>query len=91
MPAVETAILKRLAVSSCVVVTAGEEGTDKRIVAYIVPLAEGCTRGRFAGWKLDSYGCSPELFRALSQELPHYAIPQSWVELAELKMNDCNH
>ena len=35
--AVEAAIEKGLAVKSCVVVSEGEEGEDKRLVAYIVP------------------------------------------------------
>ena len=35
--AVEAAIEKDLAVKSCVVVSEGEEGEDKRLVAYVVP------------------------------------------------------
>ena len=49
--AVEAAIEKDLAVKSCVVVSEGEEGEDKRLVAYVVPDPED--EERYSGWGLD--------------------------------------
>jgi non-ribosomal peptide synthetase component F len=49
--AVEAAIEKGLAVRSCVVVSEGEEGEDKRLVAYIVPDPEDDER--YSRWSLD--------------------------------------
>ena len=45
------AIEEGLAVKSCVVVSEGEEGEDKRLVAYIVPDPEDDER--YSGWSLD--------------------------------------
>ncbi|HEV8045981.1 MAG TPA: AMP-binding protein, partial [Rubrobacter sp.] len=82
--AVEAAIEKNLAVRACVVVSEGEEGEDKRLVAYLVPDPED-GGGRFAGWSLDpKTGRSKEIRGFLQQDLPHYAIPAVFVELDSL-------
>jgi amino acid adenylation domain-containing protein/thioester reductase-like protein len=81
--AVEAAIEKSLAVSSCVVVSEGEEGEDKRLVAYIVPDPED--DGRYSGWSLDpKTGRSKEIRGILQDSLPHYALPTVFVELESL-------
>src|ERR671916_1050060 len=81
--AVEAAIEKGLAVRSCVVVAEGEEGEDKRLVAYIVPDPEDDER--YSGWSLDpKTGRSKEIRGVLQDSLPHYAVPSVFVELESL-------
>src|SRR5918998_2688372 len=81
--AVESAIEKSLAVRSCVVVSEGEEGEDKRLVAYIVPDPEDDER--YSGWNLDpKTGRSKEIRGILQDGLPHYAVPSVFVELEAL-------
>ena len=85
--AVEAAIEKELAVHNCVVVADGEEGADKRLVAYLVPSETSETGGRYAGWSIDnSTGRSPDLRRILQSSLPHYAIPSVFVKLYALPL-----
>ena len=81
--AVEAAIEVDLAVQSCVVVSEGEEGEDKRLVAYIVPDPED--HERYSGWSLDpKTGRSKEIRGVLQDSLPHYAVPSVFVELESL-------
>ncbi len=85
--AVEAAVEKNLAVRACVVVSEGEEGEDKRLVAYLVPDPED-GGGRFAGWSLDpKTGRSKEIRGVLQEDLPHYAIPAVFVELESLPIH----
>ena len=87
--AVEAAIEKNLAVRSCVVVAEGEEGEDKRLVAYLVPSPDTERGERYAGWSIDARtGRSPEIRRKLQESLPHYSIPAVFVELEELPLQD---
>nr|WP_266096581.1 thioester reductase domain-containing protein [Rubrobacter marinus] len=88
--AVEAAIEERLAVTNCVVVADGEEGTDKRLVAYLVPDPAGGARdGRLAGWGIDpATGHSAGARRALQDALPHYMIPAVYVEAEALPLQD---
>ena len=88
--AVEAAIERHLAVRSCVVVAEGEEGEDKRLVAYLVSSSDpGEREGRYAGWSIDPRtGRSPEIRRRLQESLPHYAIPAVFVELEALPLQD---
>jgi amino acid adenylation domain-containing protein/thioester reductase-like protein len=88
--AVEAAIEKHLAVRSCVVVAEGEEGEDKRLVAYLVPSIDPGERGgRDSGWHIDpKTGSSPEIRRRLQESLPHYSIPAVFVELETLPLQD---
>jgi thioester reductase-like protein/amino acid adenylation domain-containing protein len=81
--AVEAAIEEGLAVKSCVVISEGEEGEDKRLVAYIVPDPEDDER--YSGWSLDpKIGRSKEIRGILQDSLPHYAVPSVFVELESL-------
>jgi amino acid adenylation domain-containing protein/thioester reductase-like protein len=81
--AVEAAIEEGLGVKSCVVVSEGEEGEDKRLVAYIVPDPED--HERYSGWSLDpKTGRSKEIRGILQDRLPHYAVPSVFVELESL-------
>jgi amino acid adenylation domain-containing protein/thioester reductase-like protein len=81
--AVESAIEKSLAVRSCVAISEGEEGQDKRLVAYIVPDPEDDER--YSGWSLDpKTGRSKEIRGILQDSLPHYAVPSIFVELESL-------
>jgi amino acid adenylation domain-containing protein/thioester reductase-like protein len=86
--AVEAAIEKALAVRDCVVVAEGEEGEDKRLVAYLVPDPDD-REGRYADWRVDpETGRSPEVRRRLEESLPHYMIPAVFVELATLPLQE---
>jgi amino acid adenylation domain-containing protein/thioester reductase-like protein len=88
--AVEAAIEKQLALRNCVVIAEGEEGEDKRLVAYLVPASDPSEYGdRYAGWSIDpGTGRSPEIRRRLQESLPHYAIPAVFVELEDLPLQD---
>ncbi|KAG5982040.1 putative NRPS-like protein biosynthetic cluster [Claviceps digitariae] len=79
--AVETTIVKHLAVRACAVVASGD-GLDKQLVAYVVP-DKGEIRNRTV-LVIDESGYSPVARRALSDHLAHYMIPTLWVELDEL-------
>ena len=86
--AVEAAIEKAIAVSDCVVVTEGEEGEDKRLVAYLVPDPDD-GEGRYAGWRPDpETGRAPDVRRRLEDGLPHYMIPAVFVELKTLPLQE---
>ncbi|MBD0356040.1 MAG: amino acid adenylation domain-containing protein, partial [Rubrobacter sp.] len=85
--AVEAAILERLAVESCVVVAEGEEGEDKRLVAYLVPSSDPDDRP--ADWRVDPRtGRSSGIRRVLQESLPHYMIPAVFVEVGSLPLQD---
>ncbi|PNY29794.1 Nonribosomal peptide synthetase-like protein [Tolypocladium capitatum] len=79
--AVETAIVKHLAIRDCSVVARGD-GLEKQLVAYVVP-DKGEPRGRTV-LVVDESGYSPVARRALSDHLAHYMIPPLWVELDAL-------
>ena len=86
--AVEAAIEETLAVRACVVIAEGDEGEDKRLVAYLVPAPEEEKGERYAGWTLDPRtGRSGELRRRLQERLPHYAVPATFVELEALPLH----
>ena len=81
--AVEAAIEENVAVRACVVVSEGDEGEDKRLVAYVVP--EPYEDHRFSGWSLDpKTGRSKEIRGVLREVLPHYAVPAVYVALDAL-------
>ena len=85
--AVEAAILERLAVESCVVVVEGEEGEDKRLVAYLVPSSDPDRRQ--ADWRVDpKTGRSSEIRRILQDSVPHYMIPVVYVEVGSLPLQN---
>lgn len=79
--AVETAIVKHLAVRDCAVIARGD-GLQRQLVAYVV-LDKGDPRGRTIV-VVDDNGYSPVARRALSDHLAQYMIPPLWVELNEL-------
>lgn len=86
--AVEAAIEESIAVRACVVIAEGDEGEDKRLVAYLVPAPEEEKGERYAGWSLDSRtGRAPDLRRRLQEHLPHYAVPATFVELDALPLH----
>jgi amino acid adenylation domain-containing protein/thioester reductase-like protein len=78
---VQSVILEKLAVSSCVV-TAYGEGLERQVVAYIV-LEKSGAQGRIVP-TLDKYGYSPTARRALKDALAEYMIPTLWIQLEEL-------
>jgi thioester reductase-like protein/amino acid adenylation domain-containing protein len=81
--AVEAAIEGNVAVRACVVVSEGDEGEDKRLVAYVVP--EPREDHRFSSWSLDpKTGRSKEIRGVLRSVLPHYAVPAVYVALDAL-------
>jgi thioester reductase-like protein len=84
---IENAIENRLACHQCVVLADGEEGTDKRLVAYLVPCAASARKTRMdltTKGLVDSQGQSPVIYRALLQDLPHYAVPSCYVLLESM-------
>ncbi|CAK7211840.1 putative NRPS-like protein biosynthetic cluster [Sporothrix eucalyptigena] len=84
--AVESAIVKHLAVRSCVVL-ADKEGLERQLVAYVVREAEGSpgtTDGTRIPLEINAEGHSPLARRLLADHLAHYMIPVFWVELDTL-------
>ncbi|CAK7225884.1 putative NRPS-like protein biosynthetic cluster [Sporothrix curviconia] len=84
--AVESAIVKHMAVRSCVVL-ADKEGLERQLVAYVVREAEGSpgtTDGSRAALEINAEGHSPLARRLLADHLAHYMIPVFWVELDTL-------
>lgn len=79
--AVETAIVKHLAVRDCAVIAHGE-GLSRQLVAYVVQDKDE-PRGRTV-LMVDESGYSPVARRALSSHLAHYMIPPLWVEVEAL-------
>lgn len=76
--AVESALAQHPLVSTAVVLTEGDEGQDKRLVAYIVP----------DNWeKVPSVASLREF---LKEKLPHYAIPSVFVQLDALPINSAS-
>lgn len=86
---VEAAIFKLVGVSQCCVVAKGEEGTDKRIAAYLCPCPDAELKGRLqlATAGIDEFGRCPTLFQELLKELPHYAVPSVFVVLQSIPLN----
>ncbi|AHY45894.1 Thioester-redct: thioester reductase domain [Rubrobacter radiotolerans] len=81
--AVEAAVEDLLPVRSSCVVAEGEEGTDKRLVAYLVPSGEGGMP------EIDrKTGRSVPAREALKAALPHYALPSAYVELDALPLQE---
>jgi len=79
--AIETALLEHANVKSCAVIVQGEEGEDKRLVAYIV-------RHETAGWVIDvPTGTSVDIRNKIKAHLPHYMIPSTYVELDNIPIN----
>lgn len=76
--AVESALAQHSLVSTAVVLTEGEEGQDKRLVAYIVP----------DNW--EHVPSASTLREFLKEKLPHYAIPSIFVELDALPINSAS-
>jgi thioester reductase-like protein len=87
--AVESSVFKLLGVNQAIVVAAGAEGTDKRLVAYMSPCIPGELRGRLALDQalIDEHGRSPLLFQELVKELPHYAVPSVYVVMDSLPID----
>jgi thioester reductase-like protein/amino acid adenylation domain-containing protein len=79
--AVETAVVKHLAVRNCAVIATGE-GLQRQLVAYFVPEKETTSARTIV--VIDDNGYSPVARRALTDHLAHYMIPPLWVELDEL-------
>jgi len=78
---VETALLEHADVKSCAVISEGEEGEDKRLVAYVV-------RHETANWKIDEQtGISVDIRNRLKPHLAHYMIPSTYVELDNIPVN----
>lgn len=67
--AVEAALMELKMVHSCVVLVKGEEGEDKFLVSYIVPIKETTKK---------------EVREALKERLPFYMIPSYFVFLSKI-------
>lgn len=76
--AVEAALAEHPKISTAVVITEGEEGADKRLIAYLVPEV----------WDDIPNASSVRLF--LKDKIPHYAVPHVFVLLEALPINDAS-
>lgn len=79
--AVETAIIKHLAVRDCAVVAVGD-GLERQLAAYVVRDQED-SRNR-EEMIIDESGYSPSSRRILSSHLALYMIPTIWVSMPSL-------
>lgn len=80
--AVESVIVKRLAVRNCAVIGHGE-GIEKQLVAYVVKDEQP---GNSRPWPAIEapLGHSPEARRLLADDLAQYMIPSVWIQLSAL-------
>lgn len=79
--AVQSAMQEIDGIRSCAVLSEGAEGTDKRLVAYVVPEVG-------ADWGIaPRTGVSPGLRRALADKLPDYSIPSIFVSMQAIPLN----
>lgn len=86
--AVEAALEQTLAIRAGAVVAAGDEGGDKRLVAYVVrESATSAIGDRARDWAIDRSGHSPGARRALGERLPHYMVPAVFVEVDVLPVH----
>mmetsp|Transcript_10192 Transcript_10192/g.18612 ORF Transcript_10192/g.18612 Transcript_10192/m.18612 type:complete len:1403 (-) Transcript_10192:641-4849(-) len=87
--AVETALVDRVKLSSCVVIADGEEGSeDKQLIAYIVRDQKDDDDGRLADWTIDSRnGACPEIRRAVDGHIAHYMVPSVYIEVESLPVS----
>ena len=82
---IETAVLASVAVEACVVVADGEEGSDKRLVCYMVRATDMAPDdARMKDFVPDKHGLCPDLYRRLRDELPYYAVPTCYVLLDKM-------
>jgi len=78
---IEEALLTHAHIKACAVITEGEEGEDKRLIAYLVPNDNFC-------WTIDSETATcPELTRHLKPHLAHFMIPSAYVILDRIPIN----
>ena len=78
---IEEALLTHAHVKACAVITEGDEGEDKRLIAYIVPDDDFC-------WTIDPETATcPELTRHLKPHLAHFMIPGAYVILDRIPIN----
>jgi amino acid adenylation domain-containing protein/thioester reductase-like protein len=78
---IEEALLTHAHVKACAVITEGDEGEDKRLIAYLVPDDNFC-------WTIDPVTATcPELTRHLKPHLAHFMIPSVYVILDRIPIN----
>ena len=86
--AIESALVKTVALSSCVVIASGAEGEDKKLVAFIVRAHADQTGGRLEGFTVEEgSGFCPAIRTVLEDELTHYSIPSVFVEVDALPIS----
>jgi len=92
--AVEAALLEHVALSSCVVVADGDDGTDeKHLVAYIVRGTNkeedaSSSSTRLMHFTIDTRtGSCSEIRRAVDGALPHYMVPFVYIEVESLPVS----
>lgn len=79
--AVQSCLEKLESVKSAAVVAVGEEGRDKRLVAYVVGHPE-------RSWTIDPCtGSSPEIREQLRQHLAEFMLPNHFIELDNLPLS----
>ncbi|KAI6358700.1 hypothetical protein MCOR25_007269 [Pyricularia grisea] len=83
--AVESVVMKHLAVRHCAVVSHGE-GLKRQLVSYFVRDKEN--PGDRVNFIVQESGYSPMARKTLSAHLAHYMIPALWIELTELPTHE---
>ena len=78
--AVEAALIQHPQLSAAVVVAEGEEGSDKKLVAYLVPTA----------WEDEKLPTKTTMRTFLADHLPHYAIPHVFAIMQNLPISDAS-
>ncbi|ETR74697.1 MAG: Amino acid adenylation domain containing protein [Candidatus Magnetoglobus multicellularis str. Araruama] len=78
---IEDALLSYAHVKACAVIAEGDEGEDKRLIAYLVPDDTFC-------WKIDPETATcPDLTKHLKPHLAHFMIPGAYVLLDRIPIN----
>jgi len=82
---IEQEIMDAVDLKSCAVVTVGEEGTEKRLLAYLVPNDSETVSHKLQSWTINPQtGHCSQIRKVLKDRLPHYMIPTVYSQIESL-------
>lgn len=90
--AIEQALMDNVDIAACSVVADGEEGTEKRLVAFLVrhptQSVSDMDSDRLSTFSINqSTGLCPMIQKMLSNKLPHYMVPSVYIEVKSLSLH----
>ena len=95
--AIEHALVNYVALKSCAVIADGAEGSEKRLVAFVVRLAgqsqanepvDESGKPKLMDFTIDqSTGICLDIQKKMAANLPHYMVPSVYIELDSLPLH----